>query len=53
MGGLITSLSEMTFGSNYGVKVEKPKKLGNLNQYFLEKIKEDIFWKSIQKILKK
>ncbi len=33
-GGLITALSEMTFGSNYGVKIEKPKKLGNINQYF-------------------
>ena len=33
-GGLITALSEMTFLSNYGVKIQKPKKLTNLFKYF-------------------
>ncbi len=33
-GGLIIALSEMSFGSNLGVKILKPKKLTDLNQYF-------------------
>ena len=33
-GGLITALSEMTMTSNYGIKVQKPKKLTNLFKYF-------------------
>ena len=33
-GGLLTSLSEMTFKSYYGVKINKPKKLTNLFEYF-------------------
>ena len=33
-GGLITALAEMTMGSNYGVKINKPKKLTNLYKYF-------------------
>ena len=33
-GGLIISLAEMTFGSNFGVKINKPKKLTNLFKYF-------------------
>jgi phosphoribosylformylglycinamidine synthase len=33
-GGLIVALSEMAISSNYGVKVQKPKKLSNLFQYF-------------------
>ena len=37
-GGLITSLAEMTLKSEYGVKLQKPKKLTNLTKYFLEKI---------------
>ncbi len=33
-GGLIVALAEMTMGSNYGVKIDKPKKLKNLYEYF-------------------
>ncbi len=33
-GGLIVALSEMTFGGNIGVKIEKPKELRNLKEYF-------------------
>ena len=33
-GGLITSLFEMTLGTNLGVKIEKPKKLENIFKYF-------------------
>ena len=33
-GGLIVTLSEMSIGSNFGVKIEKPKKLQNLFEYF-------------------
>ena len=33
-GGLIIALSEMSLGSNLGVKILKPKKLTDLNQYF-------------------
>ena len=33
-GGLIIALAEMSMGSNYGVKINKPKKLTNLLKYF-------------------
>ena len=33
-GGLIVALSEMAINSDYGVKIQKPKKLSNLFQYF-------------------
>ena len=33
-GGMLTSLSEMSLSSNYGLKIEKPKKLSNLTEYF-------------------
>ena len=33
-GGLITAISEMTIGSDYGAKIQKPKKLTNLFEYF-------------------
>ncbi len=33
-GGLILALSEMTFGSNFGIKIDRAKKLRNLNEYF-------------------
>ena len=33
-GGLIIALSEMCLGTNYGIKIEKPKKLKNLFEYF-------------------
>ena len=33
-GGLITALSEMSISSNYGAKIQKPKKLTNLFKYF-------------------
>ena len=33
-GGLIIALSEMVMSSEIGVKIEKPKKLRNLNEYF-------------------
>ena len=58
-GGLIIALAEMTIGSNYGIKIEKPKKLTNMFEYFfgedqgrylleIEKSKIEI----VQKILK-
>ena len=33
-GGLIVALSEMAMSSNYGVKIQKPKKLTNLSKFF-------------------
>ena len=33
-GGLITAISEMTIASDYGAKIQKPKKLTNLFEYF-------------------
>ena len=33
-GGLIIALSEMAMSSNYGVKIQKPKKLTNLFEFF-------------------
>jgi len=33
-GGLIVALSEMSIHSKIGIKIEKPKKLGNLFEYF-------------------
>ena len=33
-GGLLIALSEMAIGSNYGVKIEKPKIFGNLIEYY-------------------
>ena len=33
-GGLITALSEMAINSDYGAKIQKPKKLTNLYRYF-------------------
>ena len=33
-GGLIVALAEMSIGSNFGIKIEKPKKLSNLFEYF-------------------
>ncbi len=33
-GGLITALSEMTINSEFGAKIQKPKKLTNLIKYF-------------------
>ena len=33
-GGIIVCLGEMSIGSNIGIKVERPKKLQNLNEYF-------------------
>ena len=33
-GGLLTALSEMSMGSSLGIKIEKSKKLRNLNEYF-------------------
>ena len=33
-GGLIVALSEMAMGSEYGLKIDKPKKLQNLIEYF-------------------
>ena len=33
-GGLLLALSEMSIGSKYGVKINKPKKLTSLLQYF-------------------
>ena len=33
-GGLLIALAEMSIGSNYGVKINKPKKLTNLFGYF-------------------
>ena len=33
-GGILVSLSEMSIGSNLGIKITKPKKLTNLLEYF-------------------
>jgi phosphoribosylformylglycinamidine synthase len=33
-GGLLVALSEMSLTSNYGIKINKPKKLANLFKYF-------------------
>ena len=33
-GGLIVALAEMSLGSNFGVKVNKPRKLTNLIEYY-------------------
>ena len=33
-GGLITTLAEMTISSEFGAKIQKPKKLTNLFKYF-------------------
>ena len=33
-GGLILALAEMTLNSDYGAKIQKPKKLNNLFKYF-------------------
>ena len=33
-GGLIIALSEMCIGSNLGIKIEKPKRMHNLFEYF-------------------
>ena len=33
-GGLIVALSEMSINSNFGIKINKPKNLTNLIQYF-------------------
>ena len=34
-GGLIVALSEMAISSNYGVKIQKPKKLTNRERHFV------------------
>ena len=59
-GGLITALAEMTIGSNFGVIINKPKKLTNLFKYFfgedqgryVAEIEKENFEK-IEKLLKK
>ena len=33
-GGIILALSEMAITSNYGIKMQKPKKLTNIFEYF-------------------
>ena len=33
-GGIIIALSEMSISSNLGLKINKPKKLGNIAEYF-------------------
>ena len=33
-GGIILALSEMSMGTEFGIKIEKPKELRNLNEYF-------------------
>ena len=33
-GGLLVGLAEMSLGSNFGIKVNKPSKLTNLIEYF-------------------
>ncbi len=33
-GGLLVALSEMSIGTNFGIKIQKPKKLTNLIGYF-------------------
>ena len=58
-GGLLTAVAEMSMGSDYGVKINKPKKLTNLFKYFfgedqsryiLEINKENM--KKVEEILK-
>ena len=58
-GGLIVALSEMAMGSEYGLKIDKPKKLQNLIEYFfgedqgryiLEINKDDL--NKVEKLLK-
>ena len=58
-GGLLIALAEMSMGSDYGVKINKPKKLTNLFKYFfgedqsryvLEINKENM--KKVEEILK-
>ena len=58
-GGLIVALSEMCIGSNLGIKIEKPKKLLNLFEYFYGEDQgrylieiEETNLNKIQKILK-
>ena len=59
-GGLLVSLSEMSIASKLGVKIQKPKKLTNLNEYYfgedqsryLLEISEDHLTK-VEKNLKK
>jgi phosphoribosylformylglycinamidine (FGAM) synthase-like enzyme len=33
-GGLLLALAEMTFKSGYGIKIDKPKNLSNLMEYY-------------------
>ena len=33
-GGIILALSEMSMGTEFGIKIKKPKELRNLNEYF-------------------
>jgi len=58
-GGLLVALAEMSIGSDYGIKINKPKKLTNLFKYFfgedqsryiLEINKENM--KKVEEILK-
>ena len=59
-GGLLVALSEMSIGSNYGVKIEKSKKLRNLIEFlfgedqsrYLLEIKEESL-KKVMELLKK
>ena len=59
-GGLLVALSEMSIGSNYGVKIEKSKKLRNLIEFlfgedqsrYLLEIKEESL-KKVTELLKK
>ncbi len=59
-GGLLVALSEMSIGSNYGVKIEKPKELRNLIEFlfgedqsrYLLEIKEESL-KKVVELLKK
>ena len=34
VGGTILALAEMSMNSNFGIKIEKPKKLSNVYEYF-------------------
>ena len=40
-GGLVVALAEMSMGTDFGVKIDRPKKLTNSIKYFLVKIKVD------------
>ncbi|MDC1096400.1 phosphoribosylformylglycinamidine synthase subunit PurL [Pelagibacteraceae bacterium] len=58
-GGLIVALAEMSIGSNFGIKIEKPKKLSNLFEYFFGEDQgryllevEEINFEQVQYILK-